>query len=478
MPANVFTNYPAVVQADSVNVLLLDWLNTQPQDQPYVRSQILKYLRNAPHGRRMAIFSLGSQLRMVRGFTTDLSVLIAAANDPKSAAKGQVSPLLPTSVEDEADRQFVSFLTQSGASAAAIDAIQGGTALTSGTQQGSRLGLTIEAFHELERFLAPIPGRKNVLWFAGSFPMSAFPQGAAGKFEQEYRDVSGMLASGKIAIYPVSSEGLNTGRTYDAQCANCPSAEEENSNRSANQMAMEGLARDTGGQAFYNANGLSDVIERVTTEGERYYTLAYVSDDRRMDGAYRSIQVKLKEGDYKLAYRRGYYAANNNPVARPTPATPGTMGDPLLELMKFGLPDLAQIVYKVRVMKVQREPNAPLAGSNMELKEPVTRYAVDFSVSTVGLNFQKENDGTYHGDLRVTVIGYDKDGRPLNLNAGQMEMSLAEDAYSTARKIGLQVHAEIDLPEDAAYLSTGVYDLISGKAGTLAIPLTANSPAH
>jgi Ca-activated chloride channel family protein len=33
MSAHVFTNYPLTKTPDSVNVLLLDWLNTQPQDQ-------------------------------------------------------------------------------------------------------------------------------------------------------------------------------------------------------------------------------------------------------------------------------------------------------------------------------------------------------------------------------------------------------------------------------------------------------------
>lgn len=37
MPPNVFTNFPTLKVADSVNVVLFDSLNTQQQDQTYVR---------------------------------------------------------------------------------------------------------------------------------------------------------------------------------------------------------------------------------------------------------------------------------------------------------------------------------------------------------------------------------------------------------------------------------------------------------
>ena len=82
MPPNVFTNYPTAESADSVNLLLLDALNTEPKNQIYVREQMIKYLRNVQPGTCLAIFTLGSRLRMVKEFTTDSSGLKAS---PKCA---------------------------------------------------------------------------------------------------------------------------------------------------------------------------------------------------------------------------------------------------------------------------------------------------------------------------------------------------------------------------------------------------------
>ena len=87
MPPNVYTNVPPVPESDSVNVLLLDSLNTPVEDQSYVHKQIMDYLKTMEPGTRTAIFLLGSKLRFVQGFTTDNSLLSAALNDKKNGPR-------------------------------------------------------------------------------------------------------------------------------------------------------------------------------------------------------------------------------------------------------------------------------------------------------------------------------------------------------------------------------------------------------
>ena len=78
--------------------------------------------------------------------------------------------------------------------------------------------------------------------------------------------------------------------------------------RDLNHTSMEELAKDTGGQAFYNTNGLGDALNRVVNNGARYYSISYSPGNPKMDGKYRHIQVKLLKDKDNLAYRRGYYA--------------------------------------------------------------------------------------------------------------------------------------------------------------------------
>ncbi|MGA9061613.1 MAG: VWA domain-containing protein, partial [Terracidiphilus sp.] len=66
LPPNVFTNIPRQASPDATVVLLLDSLNTQLQDQVFVRSQILEFLKHPLQGRRIAIFTLSDKLRMIQ----------------------------------------------------------------------------------------------------------------------------------------------------------------------------------------------------------------------------------------------------------------------------------------------------------------------------------------------------------------------------------------------------------------------------
>jgi hypothetical protein len=169
---------------------------------------------------------------------------------------------------------------------------------------------------------------------------------------------------------------------------------------------METLAEDTGGKAFYDTNGLNDALARAVNYGSHYYTLAYTPTDKKMDGRYRRIQVKLS-GKYKFYYRRGYYADNaKHDKVKEQPS------DPLKPLMTRGLPDFAQILYKVRVTRSNPQPGPETAriGDNTELKAPFTRYSAEFAIAIDDLAFETTSDGLRRGNIEVMLVAYDREG--------------------------------------------------------------------
>lgn len=470
MPQNIFTNFSTIGAPDSVNLLLLDWLNTQPQDQALVHAQTVQYLKRVPTGTRLAVFTLSTQLRMVHGFTTDLSELVSAFENSK-AARTQVSPLLPTTEEKRAEQALIAVMEMNKSAPEAIEAVRQEMEVHSASNIGSRTRMTLEALRELARYLSPIPGRKNVIWIAGSFPAS------------DIRQTADMLTQSRVAIYPLSAEGTRSDATYDAEYelttpgetkdGQLQTAAEESERRAANQIAMEELAKGTGGRAFHDTNGLASAMDRIVNDGARYYTLTYTPSNKNMDGKYRIIHVNIHTGEYKLSYRPGYYAED--------PQTQESVkGDRLLPLLRFGLPDFSQILYKVRVLALDREPAkaAPGDRSSTKSKPSVNRYGVDFAISPDDLMIDKTPDGMRHARLEVVLIAYDSAGRPLNLMTEKGDIQFTPKVYDDARRVGLQVHREIDVPPGASSLRTGVYDLNSGKAGTLGIPLSSvTSPA-
>ena len=107
---NIFTNIPRVKPSDSVTVLVLDSLNTPLDDQRFVRAQMLKYIKKPGSGRRIAIFTLGTQLRLLQNFTEDPALLAAAINNPKKGGGPETSPLLESNAETAATQETIDAL--------------------------------------------------------------------------------------------------------------------------------------------------------------------------------------------------------------------------------------------------------------------------------------------------------------------------------------------------------------------------------
>ncbi|MGB7233774.1 MAG: VWA domain-containing protein [Candidatus Acidiferrum sp.] len=470
MPSNVFTNFPTTASGDSVNVLLLDLLNTQPGDQVFARDQVIKYLSTVPPGTRLAIFTLGTELRMVRGFTTDFSGLSAALDDKKLGVNPQVSSALPTQSQQESENRIVRQMRHSDAAPIAIQSVEEFQADEAAGRSVSRIELTLEAFQDLARYLSGIPARKNLIWFSDNFPLSFLPDSRvhAPKYQQRVQQASDMLTSAQVAIYPVSALGVIGDPTFDASKLSGTRRDME-AMLGSNQIAMENIAKDTGGRAFYNVNALDDAVKNAVTNGSHYYTLAYSPADAKFDGKYHRIGVTLSSGSYTLSYRRGYYADK----PRPDVNYAEQQDDPLMPLIGLGMPNFDQILYKVRVSpkNPQPSPKAPRAGSNTDLKPPFTRYEAEFAVSLPDIAMNTTPDGVRHGFIEVMLIAFDQDGKILNILKKKGKLAMDPQVYASTKMVGLQIREEIDVPPGDVYLRAGIFDLNSGSCGTVGIPL-------
>jgi VWFA-related protein len=478
MPPNVFTNSPTTKFADSVNVVLFDSLNTQARDQSYVREQLIKYLQKVPPGTRLAIFVLSSRLRMLRGFTTDFSGLSVALDDKKEGVQPQVTRYLPTPAQHYSELTVLAEMMKSRAAPEAIEAFKAFMADETASLDADRVQITLLAFQQLARYLSGIPARKNVIWFAGSFPISFVPDNKpnASIHREQIQHTSDMLTAGQIAIYPVSAEGLVGNPSFDWGRGE-PTPSEQFDHVSSTQIAMEKLAEETGGRAFYNTNGLREALADTINIGSRYYTLAYAPTNPNFDAKFHRIQVNMPNaGRYKLAYRRGYYA--DKPLSERV--VDAATDDPLIPLIGFGMPNFDQVVYKIAVMPSDPQPtlDAPRAGGNTDLKAPFTRYRVDFAILPQDLKLTAASDGKRHGEIEAMVVAYDHEGKILNISKQKFQLALEPKLYEAAQTMGLQVREEIDVPQGDVYLRTGIFDLASGSCGTLGIPLRTFTTAN
>jgi VWFA-related protein len=487
LPDNVFTNVSAVPAGDVVNVLLVDSLNTLREDQSILRDHLVAYLKTMRPGTPMAIFALESKLRLVQGFTGDSATLLAALEDKTTGVLVKATPVSRTSQETAYERQNLDVMKGMVPTSQPIEVMQNAGAIggsrqaqedRGGYQSEERIAMTAGALQVLARYLANIPGRKNLIWFASSFPGGLFPDSKgkdslkAGAESRQLKDTADLLALSQVAIYPVAARGVETQTWNDAQSgvrlSNSESQREDNSHM-ANFAAMSALASETGGEVIVGTNDMNKALSRAIQNGSHYYTLSYTPSNKNFDGKFRRIEVKAAGNQYTLACRRGYYAFDSMVTRAPQEA------DPLRPLLQRGLPSATQVVYDVRVLPLNPQPaaNTARAGANAKLSGPVTRYSVDFLIRWSDEGRGLTPQGTHAGKVRVELIAFDRDGKALNWAGGTLNLDLKDAAYAAIQRSGVPAHMQIDVPKGDAYLATGVYDWTSNKAGTLEIPLTA-----
>jgi hypothetical protein len=369
------------------------------------------------------------------------------------------------------------------------------------------VAMTLEALNYLGRYFAAVPGRKNLIWFSSSFPVTVFPSpkekqpfGQIREYSAELKETADLLTVSKVAVYPIGAEGMIISHvcepTYVANVNGCLDIEggeldsrpgaipsgrpvdymgpftDENAAHADKIMAMEQLAADTGGKAFFNTNDLNAAMMHAIENGSHYYTLVYTPTNKKMDGAYRKIEVKTTVGKYNLSYRRGYNADDQLTAdAKPE-------ADPLHALMMHGMPSATQVLYGARVEPANPQPAAGSgrAGDNVKLTGPTTRYMVDFLIQTKDLQLSVAPNGDRRGRVQIELVAYAKDGKALNWARSAANLKLKAAAFDSLEKSGLRTHMEIDIPQGEASLATGVYDWNTGKAGALEIPLNSHKP--
>src|SRR5215472_10136048 len=349
LPPGVFTDYTPVAPGSTLNVLLVDALNTPQTDQIHLRQQLLDYIKREKPGTNVAIFGLANRLVMLQGFTTDPEVMRAAVQHLDAKASPLLNDPNGTGIGDQNLSESIENHPMSRFDAQSIDVLlnlQQWEAEQAALKTQMRAQFTMDAFNSLAHYLSNFPGRKNLIWFSGSFPLHIDPDtsiknplGTMQDSNQAFKLATNLLAAAHTAVYPVDARGLMTASALDSSQAgkhvsqaqalkgeSDPNATSELQFAQAQadeHITMEKVADTTGGHAFYNTNGLTDAVASAIETGSNYYTLTYTPTDHRWNTAFRNIHVEITAGvakGAKLTYRRGYYA--DDPRRQPTRGEP------------------------------------------------------------------------------------------------------------------------------------------------------------
>jgi len=508
LPPGIFTDYSPFATGGPLNILLLDALNTPLKDQNYVRAQLQQYVKHAQPGQRIAIFGLTTQLILLQGFTADPSVLKDAVEHkliPRSSNlldSGSAGGDTSTSGLADTLTAMGPDMAETAANLAQFDA------LTQSFETDMRVRYTLEAFHTLGRYLSAFPGRKNLIWFSGSFPLDIMPDPSLGdpfsvalQFQGEFRDTTDLLTRSQVAVYPIDARGLTTNSAFDASHSGAGDARNPvkftndvsqfNENLAIEHSTMKQMASDTGGQAFYNTNGLAEAVAQAIDAGSNYYTITYDPSNRKWDSRYRNIHVDLSPAaaarGLTLSYRHGYYADDPDHPRKgsepaPTAANAGPPAQSYVQIaMSRGAPQPADVLFRVRVLPASQTTEAKVAPNNKVdpsggVTGPFRRYDVDIITLPQEFTLAPQPDGHRAGKVEFNVLVYDANGKLLNAIQRTIQLDLKPESYANFMKSTVSMHLEISVPvRGETYLRIGIHDLPTDRLGVVEIPVASVS---
>ena len=519
MPPGTFTDYTPVAPDSTLNILLLDALNTPMRDQMFVRQQLLDYIKHERPGINVAIFGLTNRLIMLQGFTSGPAVLRAAVDH---RINSKASPLLEDAVGGGTGQESISDMMPDSAPpggggaafAQALANVQQFEAEQQSMQTLMRTQYTLDAFNALAHYLTNFPGRKNLIWFSGSFPLQIEPDPTLNDpfavmedSNEEFRETTNLLAMAQTAVYPVDARGVMTAPMFDVSnsgknyargnpSAFMKDAQKFDQSQADEHMTMEAMANDTGGHAFYNTNGLSAAVAKAIDAGSNYYTLTYNPADHKWNGSYRSIHVELTGSaaaqGLTLAYRHGYYAddpqqpqkpkSGELPTqAKPTAPLPAALADHAVEAysraaISRGAPAPSDILFKVRVLPLTGKNDDTLAPGNQadpngKMKIPYRTFAVDYVALPDSFAMMPQSDGRRTGAIEFSTFVYDADGNLLNVSGKTLSLDMNAELYKRFMSSPVRFQLQVSAPvKQESFLRLIIHDVSSNHYGVVEIP--------
>ena len=142
-----------------------------------------------------------------------------------------------------------------------------------------RVAVTLQALKTLAGNISDAPGVKSIVWITGGFPQIQ-------SYNRAIKRALNRINEANVAIYPVDARGLML------------------SSGVRNIGTLEQFANATGGEAYYNRNDVSTLIEMASEASRSAYMVGFYLSDN--DRGFHELKVQVNRRGAELHYRRSY----------------------------------------------------------------------------------------------------------------------------------------------------------------------------
>jgi VWFA-related protein len=442
LPPDTFTNRLEARGGapPNVTVILLDALNTSFMDKAFVKQRLVKYLQTIQPQDRVALYALGTRLRILHDFTSDASSLLASLQ----TFKDDIGPEI-----DESHLDPMGLATKKlGKVSAESDVVSSAT---------GAVELTVEALREIAEHVGGLPGRKNLIWVSGAFPFSIgtdnFRKSYYGEkmvFSTQIELAARALSNANVAIYPVDARGL-VGTDVDGPGGNPFKAPD-----TGDLATMQILAERTGGRAYFNTNDIMGSIRDAVNDSRVTYELAFSPNDIKWDGSFHTIRVKVTRPDAVVQVRKGYFA-----LAEPNVT-------PQQHLMILAETARSPMEASGIQMDVQVSTGTAVQGKTLKLT---------LSFATQQFSFEQLN-GHWNAIVDTAFVQLDASNDIVASSVRPFPLHLDAATYEDLLQRGLTYAEEMLIVPSAVQVRVVLRDHSSGKIGSVSIPLAQYFPLN
>ncbi len=424
----------------SLNILLLDELDTGRGDWERDWPEVLRFIERLSPSDRIAIYSLDgvNGLRVLQDYDDDPRGLLTRLQKlPHPTLVALLPPMAP--YEDSAAASF-----------SKRDAHREMPELLS---LGRLQGLT-NALNAIADHMAGRSGRKSLIWLSGVFPdpfPPLHPVSATGEaYHSRMLEAINHLLANDVGIYPVDARGLMPDHTFDAESENIPigpvSPGASNSLHLYDFSAPMDLARRSGGKAYFNTNGVAQSLRDAAFSERSSYTLGfYLSGEP--DGRYHSIKLTVDRPEIQLRYRPGYWAF---PTVQEGAGT-----------AQGQLRAALESPFMTSSIEVEADTRA----------EPGQSGKCVVAIYINPRNLALRSDGeTQHARLDILIGQKDGAGRIFAIPPYSVPLSVPDSLLNSRGWLTTQVALALRGP--TRYMRIVVRDQTSGRIGSVDIPIT------
>jgi len=284
---------------------------------------------------------------------------------------------------------------------------------------------TKNALEAIAHHLAPVPGRKSLIWVTGSFPLLLKTEHETRDFSQDMKEAARALNDANVALYAVDARGLTLGGLT------IPGID-----------TMNNLAGLTGGRAFYVDNGLDSLIEEAVDDSELIYTLGFYPSQESQNGDWHKLKVLVDRHGVNVRYREAYFASK---------VTIDAERHLTLEQLLHDSLDAAEIGLRAEITPDQARPGVYRLRSTVDLHD---------------VHLEHQN-ARWVGGVEVSLY---LEGAPSAYKLTH-KIAIPEDQLASALDSGIVVEVNIGAPGSTGDLRVVVQDDATGAGGSVRVPL-------